>query len=210
MNLKEAFRYQNFLDRLLNQTMATLSIQDNLLEVSKLHRRGKAIAGGEDETEVAEVPELVAPDAAISLALSIVKEKEALTKAIGVSKGNLAGGVGDMDAAIEANKCRQSVAEKIRSVLRIKSGKRVERGTGYTFNGEGNQVPYIYDVEVTTIERFDRAKLKATMQDLLSEADKVSAQIDEAVVNTKVDYTAPWDVNASFEDILSTFQGKDE
>ena len=210
MNLKEAFLYQNFLDRLLNQTMATLSIQDNLLEVSKLHRRSKAIAGGEDEPEVAEVPELVAPDAAISLALSIVKEKEALTKAIGVSKGNLAGGVGDMDAAIETNKCRQSVAEKIRSVLRIKSGKRVERGTGYTFNGEGNQVPYIYDVEVTTAERFDRAKLKATMQDLLSEADKVSAQIDEAVVNTKVDYTAPWDVNASFEDILSTFQGKDE
>ena len=75
MNLKEAFRYQNFLDRLLNQTMATLSIQDNLLEVSKLHRRGKAIAGGEDETEVAEVPELVAPDAAISLALSIAGAK---------------------------------------------------------------------------------------------------------------------------------------
>lgn len=206
MNLKEAFRYQNFLDRLLNQTMSTMSIQDNLLEVSKVHRRNKAIASAEDETEVAEVTELVVPDTAISLALSIVKEKDALTTAIGVAKGNLAGGIGDMDAAIEANKCRQSVAEKIRSMLRIKSGKKVERGTGYTFNGEGNQVPYIYDVEVTTAERFDRAKLKATMQELLSEADKVSAQIDEAVVNTKVEYTAPWDVNASFEDILSTIQ----
>ena len=200
MNLKEAFRYQNFLDRLLNQTMATMSIQDNLLEVSKVHRRSKAISSAEDETEVAEVTELVVPDTAISLALS---------KAIGVAKGNLAGGIGDMDAAIEANKCRQSVAEKIRSMLRIKSGKKVERGTGYTFNGEGNQVPYIYDVEVTTTERFDRAKLKATMQDLLSEADKVSAQIDEAVVNTKVDYKAPWDVNASFEDILSALQVKE-
>lgn len=206
MNLKEAFRYQNFLDRLLNQTMSTMSIQDNLLEVSKVHRRSKAIASAEDETEVAEVTELVVPDTAISLALSIVKEKDTLTTAIGVAKGNLAGGIGDMDAAIEANKCRQSVAEKIRNMLRIKSGKKVERGTGYTFNGEGNQVPYIYDVEVTTAERFDRAKLKATMQDLLSEADKVSAQIDEAVVNTKVEYTAPWDVNASFEDILSTIQ----
>ena len=203
MNLKEAFRYQNFLDRLLNQTMATMSIQDNLLEVSKVHRRSKAIASAEDETEVAEVTELVVPDTAVSLALSIVKEKDALTTAIGVAKGNLAGGIGDMDAAIEANKCRQSVAETIRNMLRIKSGKKVERGTGYTFNGEGNQVPYIYDVEVTTAERFDRAKLKATMQDLLSESDKVSAQIDEAVVNTKVDYKAPWDVNASFEDILS-------
>lgn len=189
--------------------MATMSIQDNLLEVSKVHRRSKAIASAEDETEVAEVTELVIPDTAISLALSIVKEKDALTKAIGVAKGNLAGGIGDMDAAIEANKCRQSVAEKIRSMLRIKSGKKVERGTGYTFNGEGNQVPYIYDVEVTTVERFDRAKLKATMQDLLSEADKVSAQIDEAVVNTKVDYKAPWDVNASFEDILSALQVKE-
>ena len=201
MNLKEAFRYQNFLDRLLNQTMATMSIQDNLLEVSKVHRRSKAISSAEDETEVAEVTELVVPDTAISLALSIVKEKDALTKATG--------GIGDMDAAIEANKCRQSVTEKIRSMLRIKSGKKVERGTGYTFNGEGNQVPYIYDVEVTTTERFDRAKLKATMQDLLSEADKVSAQIDEAVVNTKVDYKAPWDVNASFEDILSALQVKE-
>lgn len=209
MNLKEAFRYQNFLDRLLNQTMATMSIQDNLLEVSKVHRRSKAIASAEDETEVAEVTELVVPDTAISLALSIVKEKDALTTAIGVAKGNLAGGIGDMDAAIEANKCRQSVAETIRNMLRIKSGKKVERGTGYTFNGEGNQVPYIYDVEVTTTERFDRAKLKATMQDLLSEADKVSAQIDEAVVNTKVDYKAPWDVNASFEDILSALQVKE-
>ena len=205
MNLKEAFRYQNFLDRLLNQTMATMSIQDNLLEVSKVHRRSKAISSAEDETEVAEVTELVVPDTAISLDTEYANEDYA----IGVAKGNLAGGIGDMDAAIEANKCRQSVAEKIRSMLRIKSGKKVERGTGYTFNGEGNQVPYIYDVEVTTTERFDRAKLKATMQDLLSEADKVSAQIDEAVVNTKVDYKAPWDVNASFEDILSALQVKE-
>ena len=87
MNLKEAFRYQNFLDRLLNQTMATMSIQDNLLEVSKVHRRSKAISSAEDETEVAEVTELVVPDTAISLALSIVKEKDALTKAIGVGQG---------------------------------------------------------------------------------------------------------------------------
>lgn len=206
MNLKEAFRYQNFLDRLLSQTLTTMSIQDNLMEVSKIHRRSKAISSGEDETEVPEVAELVEPNVAISLAMSIVKEKETLTQAIDQAKRNLAGGVGDMDAAIEANKCRQSVADRIRAVLRCKNGKRVERGTGYTFNGEGNQVPYIYDVEVTTKERFDRAKLKAIMQELLSEADKVSAQIDEAVVNTTVDYKNPWDVNLSFEDIIAQVQ----
>lgn len=206
MNLKEAFRYQNFLDRLLSQALATMSIQDNLMEVSKVHRHSKAISNGEDETEVTEVTGLVEPDVAISLAQSIVKEKAALTQAIDQAKRNLAGGVGDMDAAIEANKCRQSVAERIRAVLRCKSGKKIERGTGYTFNSEGNQVPYIYDVEVTIKERFDRAKLKATMQELLSESDKVSAQIDEAVVNTKVDYKEHWDVNSSFEDIVAEVQ----
>ena len=114
MNLKEAFRYQNFLDRLLNQTMATMSIQDNLLEVSKVHRRSKAISSAEDETEVAEVTELVVPDTAISLALSIVKEKDALTKAIGVAKGNteLLNAINGALEELQADGTLQSIVDK--------------------------------------------------------------------------------------------------
>lgn len=206
MNLKEAFRYQNFLDRLFLQACSAMVDSNNLLEVTKAHRRSKVITGIEDEVETVEVDELIQPEIFIDLALKIISEREKLTKAISAAKQSLSGGLADMDAAIEANKYRQSVADRIRMVLRSKAGKKLERGTGYTFNGEGNQVPYYYDVEVSTKERFDRVKLKEVMQNLLAESDEVSAQIDEAVVNTQVDYKAPWNVNASFEDVIANFQ----
>lgn len=206
MNLKEAFRYQNFLDRLISETNSVMGSQGNLLEVTRLHLRSKANATAEDETEVVDNPELIDPKASLKLALRIIDEREKLTLAIDAAKAGMAGGKLDMDATIETNKYRQMVARQIGLMLRSKAGKKVERGTGYTFNAEGNQVSYYYDIEVTTTERFNRAKLKKTMQKLLAEADQVSAQIDEAVVNTQVDYKAPWDVNSSFEDIIAEFQ----
>ncbi|MBM6722517.1 hypothetical protein [Pseudoflavonifractor phocaeensis] len=206
MNLKEAFRYQNFLDRLLIENNGVLGSQANLLEVTRLHRRNKSNASAEDETETVEVPELIEPEVSLKFGLQLIEEREKLTLAIDAAKGTLAAGKLDMDAAIEANKYRQSLARQIGTALRSKAGKKVERGTGYTFNAEGNQVSYYYDIEVTTKERFDRPKLKATMQKLLADADKVSAQIDEAVVNTQVDYEAPWDVNASYEDIIAKIE----
>ena len=206
MNLKEAFRYQNFLDRLLIENNGVLGSQSNLLEVTRLHRRNKSNASAEDETETVEVPELIEPEVSLKFGLQLIEEREKLTLAIDAAKGTLAAGKLDMDAAIEANKYRQSLARQIGTALRSKAGKKVERGTGYPFNAEGNQVSYYYDIEVTTKERFDRPKLKATMQKLLADADKVSAQIDEAVVNTQVDYEAPWDVNASYEDIIAKIE----
>jgi len=203
MNLKEAFRYQNFLDGLMSNVRAAMSMSSNLLMEERVHLRSKANSAAQDESETVEVVDQVDPVKCVDLAQRIITERDKLTRAINIAKGSLAGNVGDMDAAIEANKYRQAVAQQIRSMLRVKAGKRVERGTGYTFNAEGNQVPYYYDVEVTTQERFDRTKMKQIMQSLLKEADKVSLQIDEAVVNTSVDYKAPWDINSSFEDVLA-------
>lgn len=203
MNLKEAFRYQNFLDRVFTQVASAMIYPDNLLQVTKNHMRSKAISSAEDETEKVEVPELICPKAAVTLALQIIDEREKLTTAIGAAKQSLPGELADMDAAIEANKYRQLAAERIRMMLKTKAGKRVEKGTGYTFNSEGNQVSYYYDVEVSTEERFDREKMKSIMQDLLKKSDQVSVQIDEAVVNTKVEYEAPWDVNTSLEDLIA-------
>ena len=202
MNLKEAFRYQNFLDGLLSSTRAAMSTPSNLLQEERNHLRSKAIHDGKDERETVEAADLISPDQCVELAMQIINEREKLTKAIDAAKASPAGDVGDMDAAIEANKYRQAIAQQIRAMLRYKSGKRMERGTGYTFNSEGNQVPYVYDVEVTVSELFDRNKMKSTMQKLMDDADRTSARIDEAIVNTKVDYEAIWDVNSSFEDII--------
>lgn len=205
MNLKEAFRYQNFLDRLLTQTNAALSIQANLLKTTRVHKRSEARSEAANKTEEIDEGELIHPDMAIKMAVKIIDEREALSRAIDAAKSTLSSGSFDMDAAIEGNKCRQTVARQISIALRSKASKKVERGTDYTFNSDGNQVPYYYDIEVSTKERFDRAKFKNIMKELLAEADKVSTQIDEAVVTTQVNYTAPWDVNFSFEDVFATF-----
>ena len=126
MNLKEAFRYQNFLDRLLIENNGVLGSQANLLEVTRLHRRNKSNASAEDETETVEVPELIEPEVSLKFGLQLIEEREKLTLAIDAAKGTLAAGKLDMDAAIEANKYRQSLARQIGTALRSKAGKKVE------------------------------------------------------------------------------------
>ena len=72
MNLKEAFRYQNFLDRLLIENNGVLGSQANLLEVTRLHRRNKSNASAEDETETVEVPELIEPEVSLKFGLPVI------------------------------------------------------------------------------------------------------------------------------------------
>lgn len=206
MNLKEAFRYQNLLERLMNEATSALSMPANLLKVTKTHLRSKVKPEAENEVEEADETDLVNPDLVIAFMKRVITERERLTTAIGLAKQNLHGSVTDLDAAVEANKYRQTTANRIKSMLCTKDSKRIERGTSYNFNAEGTQVPYVYDIEVSSEVRFDRAAAKKAMQELLAEADKVSAAIDDAMVNTEVSYEAPWDVNESFEDIITVFQ----
>lgn len=205
MNLKEAFRYQNLLERFMQEATSALTVQDNLVKTTRIHLRHKANSAAADETEP-ENPEYMDADALVKFAVRIIQERETLTTAIGEAKKHLHGSITDLDAAVEANKFRQSTAGRLKAMLRMKETKRTTPGTGYNFNAEGNQVPYVYDIEITTEVRFDRAAVKATMQKLLAKADEVSAAIDDAMINTTVDYEAPWDVNESFEDVFASFQ----
>lgn len=43
------------------------------------------------------------------------------------------------------------------------------------------------------------------MKGIIEEADRVSSAIDAAMINTKVDYTPIYDVNESFDDIMTEF-----
>lgn len=87
----------------------------------------------------------------------------------------------------------------------ISRRQQVERGTDYKFNVEGNQTMYYYDIEVEAKEAFDRSKAKEIMRNLIQDADKTSAEIDAAMINTQVEYDAPFDVNDSFEDVMTEF-----
>lgn len=202
MNLKESFRYQNFLSSMISGASASLVTQSHCLTTTKNHLRSKVNADASDVRETVDVGEFPANDSVLDFMLFLIGEREKLTTAIGTAKASIKF---DLDAAVETNKSRQQVCRSIGMMLRSKASKRIEKGTDYKFNAEGNQMAYYYDVEVVSAEAFDRNKAKGVMHTLTAKADEISAAIDSAMINTRVDYEPPFNVNDSFEDVIAEF-----
>lgn len=205
MNLKESFRYQNFLDMMMRAASSSIQQRDHCLKVTKTHLRSKANPDASDVTETVEGEVFFANDDVVAFMAWLVKEREKLTTAIGAAKASIGF---DIDAAIETNKFRQTVNGSIKNMLRYTPTKRVEQGRDYKFNVEGNQTPYIYEIEVVSEEAYDKTGAKTLMREMISKADEVSAAIDAAMINTKVDYEPVFDVNETFDDVMTDFLAK--
>lgn len=205
MNLKESFRYQNFLDGKLNDARYSISDRTHALKVTKVHLKKKANPDAEDITEVVEVEEFIPNDDVIAFMCWLVAERQKLTEAICAAKASLGF---SLDAAIEANKFRQYTASAVKGMLKYTPSKKTEQGRDYKFNVEGNQTPYYYDIETSFEEAFTRDSAKKVVRDMITAADKTSAEIDSAMINTVVDYTPVFDVNDSFEDVMAEFIAK--
>lgn len=208
MNLKESFRYQKFLDGLMMNAGSYLQHPSFCLQTTKVHLRKAVNPEAEDVTEVVDDGEFVSADTVMAFMAHLIEEREKLSIAIGAAKASIGF---DMDAAIETNKFRQSLNGSIRKMLRFVGTKKKTTEMGYKFDINGQQVPYRYDVEVTTTERYDKESAKTMMRETIAKADEVSAAIDVALINTAVAYEPPYDVNESFDDVLETFvqrQGK--
>lgn len=202
MKLKEAFRYQSFLNRIIEEAVTSLSDSDHAFKVTRKHLISQSNPDEEDKIEELDFGEFYKDDDVVDFMTFIIEEKEKLTSAITKCKRRL---VFDIDAAIEANKVRQSTIGSIRLLLRNKGGviKRNERG--YKFNAEGNQVSYYYQVEDTREELFDRGKMKNLYKELSELSDRVSAEIETAYVTSDVDFKPTFDVGDSFEDSMEIF-----
>lgn len=205
MNLKESFRYQNFLDGKLNDARYSIADRTHALKVTKVHLKKKANPDAEDITEVVEVEEFIPNDDVIAFMCWLVAERQKLTEAICAAKASLGF---SLDAAIEANKFRQYTASAVKGMLKYTPSKKTEQGRDYKFNVEGNQTPYYYDIETSFEEAFARDSAKKVVRDMITAADKTSAEIDSAMINTVVDYTPVFDVNDSFEDVMAEFIAK--
>ena len=202
MNLKESFRYQKFLDGMMMNAGSYLQNQYHCLQTTKVHLRHAVNPEAEDVTEIVDDGEFVPNDTVLAFMAHLVEEREKLSVAIGVAKASIGF---DMDAAIETNKFRQSLNGSIRKMLRFVGTKKKTTEMGYKFDINGQQVPYRYDVEVTTTERYDKEAAKTMMREVIAKADEVSAAIDAALINTTVAYEPPYDVNESFDDVLEAF-----
>lgn len=202
MNLKEAFRYQNFLDGLMQSASVSVGRRDHCLKTVKKHHCNASNPDASDFEEEVIVDDYIPNDIVINFMLFLIDEKDVLTTAISNAKAKIGFNI---DAAVEQNKFRQNAYKAIRGMLRYTPSKRIESGYGHKFNVEGNQVQYCYDVEVEMEDTYDRVAAKSTMRRVIAAADEISSKIDEAKVNTVVDYNPPFDVNESFEDVMESF-----
>lgn len=202
MNLKDAFRYKNFLNTLADNLANSMRTASNIMETTRVHNMHAANPEAEDKTETVTDTNLTDVNAALRMYQRIIEETEKLTAAIDTAKTGLGF---SMDALMQANIKRQALAGLARGILRNKPSETLSTGTGYKFNNEGTQTPYVYEITVKKTERFNREMFKAAMDGALTTSDEVSNKIDTAMVTTIVDYQAPWNVNATVEDILPDF-----
>ena len=209
MNLKEAFQAQNKIEKLFDFVSGYLDDEKNLVSVMEKHFRSKAAEGQPDEKINVVVENKFPPDKVIYLLMRLLNEREKLTNAIHAAKSSMKF---DLDSAVDVNKKRRLVIDILRGLRNFKSSSLLEKnaGVGYVFNKEGNQTTYRYDIErVKTID-YDRNRVRKFIDTLQVMADKVSNDIDAALISTPVDYELPFDVHANalelIEDYVANFK----
>lgn len=206
MNLKESFRYQNFIKTMFDEARSSITSLAHAYNVTRLHKRHEANPAAEDMPESPETPDYHENDKVIALMLALIDEKERLSKAISDTKFTVKAVTGmSLDQDTECNKMRREAASAINRMLSYKARKLTERGSGYMLNNEGNQVQYTYDVEVVREEAFDRNKDREIMKKISSDADTVSTAIDQAMVNYQVEFEPMFEVTDSFDDVMEKF-----
>ena len=206
MNLKDAFRAQNKLQALMDEAGEILQNQGNTLKVTTTHLRSKVMPEAQDavteEAAPSEYAEHINQVAVFLMAMLVEREK--LSAAICAAKSKLPL---DMDSETGLNRVRQNLADIFRRMAVLRNSEVViaNGGSGYRFNGEGNQVSYRCDAKRVTTINFDRNKIRGMATELGRKADEVSAKLDQCIVNTVVDYSLPFEMNDSFNVILSDF-----
>ena len=161
MNLKEAFRFQNKLQRLMDEGEGILNREKNVTKVETTYFRKKVMSEAEDET-VLEVPETEYAEQITELVgfmVYLLDQKEQLSKAIRTAKSKLEI---DMDSEVSLNSKRQELSRLLGRMSDLRGSEVVlpNGGTGYRFNTDGNQVSYRCDVKKVTTINYDRNKVR--------------------------------------------------
>ena len=203
MNLKEAFRFQNKLQRLMDEGEGILNREKNVTKVETTYFRKKVMSEAEDET-VLEVPETEYAEQITELVgfmVYLLDQKEQLSKAIRTAKSKLEI---DMDSEVSLNSKRQELSRLLGRMSDLRGSEVVipNGGTGYRFNTDGNQVSYRCDVKKVTTINYDRKKVRNYLAALNRRIDEVSVELDRCLINSTVEYEAPFDVNDSFTEIF--------
>ena len=205
LSLKEAFSYQKYLDRLI-QDVGLLSLDDiNYLQVTALHNKHAANPDEEDYIVDLTLERILpgSPDDLIRFYIFIINEKIDLTTKIHEAKKTLPI---NLDVELANNKLRRDASASLSRILQKMKKKNVEEtATAYRFNAEGNQVRYMYTVTKTYEVDYDRSKTKTLSNRYKDEADTVSKEIEQALMHPCVDYAPKLIYDESLEDAFKVF-----
>ena len=206
MNLKEAFRFQNKLQGLMNEAQSILQDDRNITKTQTTIFHKKVMPELENEVSVDIAPSEYADriNEIMSFLLWLLDEHEKLAKGIHNAKAALPI---DMDNEVSLNSRRQQIASALRYMVDLRSSEILQPGggMGYRFNAEGNQVSYRCDAKRVTTINFDRNKARTYALAMNRKADEISAELDRCMVNSEVDYAMPFDVNDSFSIIFESW-----
>ncbi len=201
MNLKESYRYANYLDGLLSTAYTYLSSKGFVTTTVEEHLRSKSNPEVEDETIEVQKPFDVefTPNDVIDFVVKVIEEKEKLSESIAKAKSTTEINI---DNAIAMNKKKQGFVFILNGIADIKPSETKTTSKSYKFDINGEQKPYVYDVNRKTSIDFDRTDVRNLIKKYLKETDEISAKLDLIEITTQVDFAPTWDVNEKFEELV--------
>lgn len=211
LNIKEACRYQNFLDSVISTLSGYIRDTDNAIKITEIHLKSKNNSDAEDEI-LDKTTERQFDCSVVDIAYlinNLIGEKCKLSNAIEHAKRGIVINVDNqeftLDSALEnAKRCR-TLSGNIKVLTNLKSRGSKKSGSDYKFNVEGNQVRYVYDVEVVTTIDYDRNNIIKLYKKLVDKADKLSNKIELAMLQDVVDYEMIYDLHDSVEEIVEKY-----
>mgnify|MGYP006983234014 CR=1 FL=1 len=202
MNLKESYRYANFLENLLSTAQSYLIRDDFVTTTKEDHLRSKANKDAEDELGVIVDKQTdvdFTPNQVIDFIVKVISEKEKLFAAIANAKSTTEINI---DNAISINKKKQNIISVFQMLANRKSRETQTTGRDYKFDINGEQKPYSYNIKRVTSIDYDRDSVKNLIKKYRKECDAVSTKLDEIEINTQVSHDCLFDINDSFEDLV--------
>ena len=202
MNLKESYRYANFLERLLNAAENHLYKDDFVTTTKEDHLRSKANKDAEDELGVVVAKQIdvnFTPNQVVDFIVKVIDEKEKLFTAIADAK---AATEINIDNAVSINKRKQCIISVFQTLADRKPKEIQTTGRDYKFDINGEQKPYNYNINRIISIDYDRNSIKNLIKKYRKECDEISAKLDEIEINTQVSHNCLFDINDSFEDLV--------
>ena len=201
MNLKESYRYANYLDSLLRRAYTYLGNTGFVTTTVEEHLRSKSNPDVDDETIEVQKPYDVefTPNQVIDFVVKVLDEKEKLSEAIAEAKSTTEINI---DNAISMNKKKQGFVSVLNGIADIKPSETKTTSKSYKFDINGEQKPYVYDVNRKTSIDFDRTDVRNLIKKYLKETDEISAKLDLIEITTQVDFIPKWDINEKFEELV--------